>query len=296
MSWLISQKVLPALIIGDPPNYRTIVDAKKNNPMVGWTLTLNDRDIGWVFSEIQQLDNGMTEIVSYVHLEHVPAAELASTLLKFFSDLLKVQVSDISIDMQSNLQIDPLGKITRFESAIHTGFVSEAIRIQGMVNGSQMNVTIDFKEFTTSKSIFLPQNALMSDALSPQSQLPNLREGQSWTVPSFSPLRAEPMEIQLAKVEGREIITWNDELLDAWLVVYRSDPGQGLKKSQPPLDKLWVTDDGRVLRQQAQVFDSKMTFTRMTDLKARELSLKIKDENSGDRTRDDDRENVPGAP
>jgi hypothetical protein len=39
-----------------------------------------------------------------------------------------------------------------------------------------------------------------------------------------------------------------------------------------------------------------MTFTRMTDLKARELSLKIKDENSGDRTRDDDRENVPGAP
>jgi hypothetical protein len=287
---------LPALIIGDPPSYRTIIEAKRENPMVGWTLTFDDRNIGWVFSEIEQTENGMSEIVSYVHLEHVPVAEMASSLLKLFSNFLKVQLSDISVDMQSTLQIDPLGKITRFESAIHTGTVSEAIRVQGVVDGSKMNYTIEFKDFSKSDSIFLPPNALLSDALSPQSQLPNLREGQSWTAPSFSPLRSESMEIQLAKVEGREIITWNDELLDAWLVVYRSDPGQGLKKSQPPKDKLWVTDDGRVLRQQTQIFDSKMTFTRMTDIKTRELSLKIKDGEFGEQPSEDVRNSVLNSP
>ena len=70
------------------------------------------------------------------------------------------------------------------------------------------------------------------------------------------------------------MISWDDQIIDAWLVVYRNDPGQGFRNSQSPRDKLWVADDGRVLMQQTNIFDSTLTVTRMTDDEAQSLARK----------------------
>jgi hypothetical protein len=279
MTWLVSQKVLPSLRIGQPPNYRTILDAQKQNPVVGWRLAFNKHDLGWALSEIKEQENGMMEVGSRVHFRQLPLAELTSIMSRVFNRLIERNAPQLSLDAQSTLLIDGLGKIVRFDSTIRTSVIPDPIRIQGIVDGSQMQISIDFKDFSTKKEVYLPQNAIMGDALSPQSQLPNLREGQTWTVPSFSPFRSAsaPMEIQIAKVEGRELITWDDRIVDTWLVVYRSDPGQGFRSSQSPRDKLWVADDGRVLQQQTTIFDSTMNFTRMTDTNAEQLAREVSD-------------------
>ena len=277
MTWLVSQKVLPSLRIGQPPNYNTILEAQKQNPVVGWRLEFNKHELGWALSETKQRENGMTEICSQVHFNRLPLAELSSLMARMFNRMLENNAPKLVLDARSSLLIDPLGKLVRFDSTLRVNEISDPVRIQGVVEGSQMQVSIDFKDFSKKTEIYLPQNAIVGDALSPQSQLPNLCEGQTWTAPSFSPFRSasSPMEIQIAKVEGRELISWNEQIIDAWLVVYRNDPGQGLRSSQSPRDKLWVADDGRVLKQQATIFDSVMTVTRMTDKEAQELAREV---------------------
>ena len=97
----------------------------------------------------------------------------------------------------------------------------------------------------------LPPKALLSDALSPQTQLPGFAPARRWTVPVYSPLwPAKPLEIIYATVDGTEPVLWNGAVEDAWLVVYRSEPGSGAGSSQSPRGKLWVRRDGTVLKQQ----------------------------------------------
>jgi hypothetical protein len=281
MTWLVSQKVLPALRTGQPPNYRTILEAQKQIPVVGWRLAFNHRELGWALTETKLQENGMTEIGSRVHFSELPLAELTSIMSRVFNRILENHPKKLALDTRSSLLIDPLGKLARFDSTIRTNAIPDPMRVRGVVEGSQMRVTINFMEISKElKDIYLPQNALLGDALSPQSELPNLCEGQTWTVPSFSPFRSDNahMEIQIAKVEGRELIHWNDEIVDAWVVVYQHDPGRGFVNKQTPRDKVWVADDGRVLKQQATIFDSTMTFTRMTDQEARKLAREVQRE------------------
>ena len=103
-----------------------------------------------------------------------------------------------------------------------------------------------------------------SDALLPQTELPGLHSGQTWTVPVYNPLwpSKSPVEIVRATVEGKEPIFWDGIIQDAWLVAYRDSAAAGV--DQKPLARLWVRRDGAVLKQEAMLFDSAVTFVRMT--------------------------------
>ena len=132
-------------------------------------------------------------------------------------------------------------------------------------------------DFSYSTDVPLPQHALLSDALSPQTQLPNLAIGQTWTVPALSPLRptSNLMEMLHATVEGKEPIYWNGEIYDAWVVVYRSDPGISFGANSATRGKLWVLDDGTVIKQQAMIFDSMLSFVRMSGEETEKLVEKM---------------------
>lgn len=276
MTWLVSQKVLPSLRVGQPPNYNTILSAQKQNPLVGWRLELNKHELGWALSETKPQDNGMTEIDSRLHFNHLPLSELMSVMSRMFNRVLENNNPKIAFDAHSSLIIDPLGKLVRFDSTLRVADVPDSVRIRGEVEGSRLQVSIDSTLLSTKKEVYLPENAIVGDAFSPQAQLPNLREGQTWTAPSFTPfVESAPMEIQIATVEGREIITWNDEIIDCWLVVYRNDPGHGLRSGQKPREKLWVADDGRVLKQQSNLFDSTLTITRMSNADSKRLAKDV---------------------
>jgi hypothetical protein len=67
-----------------------------------------------------------------------------------------------------------------------------------------------------------------------------------------------------ATVEEKEPIYWNSEIYDAWVVVYRGDPGAGFAAKSGNRGKLWVLDDGTVIKQQAMIFDSILSFVRMS--------------------------------
>jgi hypothetical protein len=71
-----------------------------------------------------------------------------------------------------------------------------------------------------------------------------------------------------ATVEGIKPMLWYGGTVDTWLVVYRGDPGAGTARTESPRVRLWVRGDGTVLKQEASLLDSTITFVRLSEEEA----------------------------
>jgi len=274
MSWLICKKVVPSLLMGEPPNYRTIVEAQQQDPLAGWSMAWNDRRVGWALNTTVPLRNEMTEIRSLVHFDDLPLQEMTSSWLR--SMLLPDDGVPIRLQLEarSTLIFDPLKRLSQFESSLGFEGMDDVVKVRGTIDGTELAVSVHTGDFNYDNKLNLPRNALLSDALSPQTRLPGLREGQKWNLEVYSPLRPPnmPVEIIQAKVEGREPVVWGGRVQNAWLVVYRTDPGVGSTGARSPRGKLWVHDDGTVLKQEVNLFNSRMTFERLSRREAAALA------------------------
>ena len=286
MGWLVGEKILPSLVVGDPPTYRTILEDQKAREMpVAWSLALNGAPLGWAEARNRTLDSGVTEMRSHVRIRRLPLAEITpgwmSSLLKLLAGSREWSELELAVDAQSSLEIDPLGRPigfysrallgdegslpdeTRLDSQSVPGTVQ--VTIQGVIDGAQMKLKVRTGQLVYNTTAYLPPNALVGDALSPQGRLPNLKVGQAWTMPVYSPLRppTAPVEMLFAKVERRELMMWRERMVDVFVVVFRSDPAAELSSNQTTRAKAWVQSDGTVLKQEITLMSSRLTFERL---------------------------------
>src|SRR5688500_11468819 len=77
MSWLMVNKVLPPLRIGEPPNYRTIISERDPKVPVCWRISLNDRPLGWAATHFTSRPDGLVESRSRVYLNYLPLDQVA---------------------------------------------------------------------------------------------------------------------------------------------------------------------------------------------------------------------------
>ncbi len=273
MGWLIWEKLLPPLLVGDPPNYRSISDSRHFEEPVGWKLFLNGRPVGSAVGTVVKLPGDESEIRSRVHFGGIRLEDLPGWLRAIVAPLVAPEVERVVMDCECILTIDAQGRLSSFRSTLHVPPFQDIVRLRGTLNAGQMKLTIHVGDFSYSAEPSFPSNSLAGDTLSPQACLPGLRDGQAWTVPSYSPWRPpnDPIEILKASVEGTDWINWNGRLENTWLVVYRTDPGLGIGGDQTPRGWLWVRRDGTVLRQQVTVFDCKLTFVRLSSNEAAAL-------------------------
>ncbi len=269
MTWLVVAKVLPPLRVGEPPNYATILQESSQDPPTCWAIRMQGRTIGWATSKTVRRSDGIHELFSRVYLGELPIEELAPGWL---ANVLKPVFADsqaMDLDKRSRLVIDPLGRLSEFESRVRLGNLTDVIRVMGTVDGSTLNLSVHSGDFAAKLSRKLAPNALMSDELSPQTRMPGLRLGQSWTVPLYSPFHAPntPLEILQAQVERELPFRWGDEVVLARVVVYRGDPGSGLNSGEAR-GRMWVRDDGTVLRQEATAFRTPLEFDRLPEAQA----------------------------
>jgi hypothetical protein len=284
MGWLIQGKILPSLAVGDPPTYRTIIkDRQAVEEPARWKIYLNDQPLGSAESQASLLDNGVTQFRSKVRLTRLPVGEITPNWLK---PLLRVLGSErelsalsLAVAADGSLEIDPLGRPIGFNSTATFGELRKGpesldettlsrfkVVMQGTVEGNELKLKVRSGEFVYNTSTYLASDALMTDAFSPQARLPNLKVGQSWTVPVYSPLRppTNPMEILHATVERSDPIVLRSQVMPALLVVFRTDPGAGLTSSQSERAKAWVGLDGTVLKQELLMLEAKLTFERLS--------------------------------
>ena len=269
MSWLVAVKVVPPMMIGEPPSYRAII-AQQVEPevTVAWEMLLNDRRLGWATNTTRRRPDGVTDMDSLVHFQRLPLAEVAPPWLRSLT--LPIQeAASLGLDAESNMEIDPLGHLIGFQSAVHLGDVQNVMTIRGTTEAEQLLLHIRSGEFVQESSITLPPGAMVGDGLAPQDRLPNLRVGQTWIEPMYNPLRPpnQPIEVLYAKVERQEPLVWDGRAVRTCVVAYRSDPGGGIDTGQPPQGRAWVRTDGVVLKQEVIVYNSRLTFIRQPSAK-----------------------------
>ena len=266
MSWLLIEKVLPPLMVGDPPNYRTILDAQRNELPVGWGLYFDGDKIGWALSTTKKLPNDLTEINSRVHFDKFPLREITPGWLRAFLHVTEGTMERLKLNARSTLIIDPLGRLSRFEASVRINPLENLISLRGTVEDGRLDLSVRSSDFLYSTEAYLPTDGLLGDAISPQTQLPGLRVGQQWRVPAYSLFRPpnSPLEMLHATVDRTEAINYNNRIEVAYLVVYRPDSGVELGKNRPERGRLWVRRDGTVLRQEVMLFGSPMTFVRLS--------------------------------
>ncbi len=272
MSWLVVKKVLPPLLVGQPPSYRTIVQAQRNEPPVGWEIDLNGRTIGWAVNKAERLPNQVTEIHSRIHIDQLPLNKLVSGNLRFLLNAVDWPNIAIGMETQNIVTIDPLGRLSHFQSAVKLVPLGMVLKLKGMVDGDRLRLTAYSENFSYPTELPLPPEGTLGDAVAPQTQLPGLRRGQAWTVPVYNPLRPQqPLEILQAKVEDSTSLSWNGRTHSVWRVVYRRDSGAGLGSSDTPCGRLWVRRDGTVLKQETTLLGSTLTFVRLPNDASLEL-------------------------
>jgi hypothetical protein len=264
MSWLVTKKVMPSLLIGEPPNYPAILAAQRSVPAIAWNLSWDGQEIGWATCITKARPDATAEIHGTVHVEKPPLREMLKSLRKAAPAL--AELSPTSFDARNNLWFDPLGRLSQFEFILSLGDAKESTgRIVGRIDGPVMALeTYIAGGLIGTKELKAPRETLVGDTLSPQGQLPGLREGQTWTTKAYSPLSfGDQSEILHASVEDKVSMPWNGRRVWAWLVVYRADPGSHLLNTSSILGRLWVMADGTVIQQEAVLFNSKLTFRRL---------------------------------
>jgi hypothetical protein len=281
-AWLVKEKLLPPLLVGDPPSYRTILASERTDSPVGWDIFLNGRRLGGAITSTETLSDGIHQLRCVVSLRELPLAELTPAWLSAFVKVLDSHRSQgeaiISVESEATIDIDPLNHPINFLSTTKIGppdadvahrslmgGVEFNVLMRGKVVGDSMQIVIHSGEIEYHTEIDMPPDALIGDVLSPQSRLPGLRIGQTWTVPIYSPFRPPnaPVDILHATVERKDPIFWHERIVPALLVVYRGDPGLGLTSNQAARAQMWVDYEGEVIKQEITLMSSRLTFIRV---------------------------------
>lgn len=280
MSWLVTFKVLPAILVGEPPSYPTILEAQRHSPPVAWNMYWNAHQMGWALSKTIAQPDALAEMHSRVHFDYLPLADIVPPQLRTWLGPLDELGAQLTTDVASEVVFDPLGRPSRFESALRFQSLPDIIKVRGVIDGMKLSLTVRTGDFAYQRELTITPKAMLGDAMSPQTHLPGLRQGQTWTVELYSPLHppTEPLEVLRVTVESMESIAYGGKRTDAWLVVYRSDPGASGRGAGSVRGKMWVSREGTVLQQQATLFKSTLTFTRMPDEEAARLAKKVESE------------------
>jgi len=266
MSWLFVAKVLPPLLVGEPPNYRTVLEelvAHASGP-VRWRISLDGKRIGRAVTEVEQLEGGVSRLHNNLLLTSLPISDLGPLRFAALENIFQGPGGSFELEADSVFEIDPLGRLVVFETRLRLGSLKDAVHLRGLVEGNELQLRFSAGGIVRETTTFLAADALTGDGFSPQDRLPRLRIGQKWTVPVYSPFRprTDPMEILEATVQREELIEWNGRLQRTKLVVYHRDQGAGLRDEAEPTAKMWVLDDGLVVRQEALLLGSWLQFLR----------------------------------
>lgn len=280
MGWLVCAKILPAMLLGNPPNYERIVEAQREDKLIGWKIHWNRYHVGNAITKTTARPDNVTEIEHLIEFQDFPFDEMFPTVWRLVSDPASNGPVEIPLVIRSQLYFDGLKRLSSFETKLRIPPGEESIiNVRGSVENEVLRLNFSSRGFRYDTEAALTKRSLLTDRFAPQGKLPGLRHGQTWTIEVYSPFSlaqtpdgSQPLEILQAAVEAREAIMWSGRLVHAWVVVYRDDPGRRVNGKQRVRGRLWVAADGTVLRQEATLANGSLVLTRLSKRDALKLA------------------------
>lgn len=261
--WLVVTKVLPSFSPGSPPGQQALYTSGHRPIPVAWSVQWNERPVGWALATAERQRDGALVVDSRLRFDKLPLDDVLPAWAGLLVRKVVHEGMPTSFTACGRLEIDSTGQLRCFTSRVRLPGAAEDILLRGTVDDGDVAVKIDAGGMTYETTRHLPSHIMIGDELSPQASMPGLFEGRRWTVPVYSPLRPgrSPIEILHAEVGPEEALYWEDGLVRVHVVALREDPSS----HREPRCRLWVDRSGRVLKQEATLFGTRMTFLRKTD-------------------------------
>lgn len=257
MSWLLVAKILPPFFHGDPPNSGML---QKNRP-VAWRVEFDGKPIGYAVSQAIPGALGTTEIHSRIEVADIPLQIVVPPL---FASVVR-NLGEIDLNMQTRTTIDTLGNLASFDTKLRINNLPTSIRMFGTVVDDQLQIRLRTGDHTQQFQYPWSKDAWLGRELTPEAKLLQIYVGRKWQREVYSPFSQSAMEIIEAQVVEETSMMFQDELIKARRVEYRTLSGVGIDTDNRLRANLWVAEDGTVLRQDMYFMGVKLRFDRLTD-------------------------------
>lgn len=252
---LFRRDVMPGLVLGPPPDFRSVVASGSGEP-TKWTILVADtrdgvaeRPVGEVTTEITRRRDGSARMSSLAWFDS--ARMLRGTPFE--------AAGDARIEILGACEVDSSGSLVEFRVAVREGLQAKTdlLVIDGHLKNNEIVVDTHspFPMLQWSKSIPYRARTLVQSTLSPLDRIPHLQLGQRWESRMVSPLTGR-METCTVEVVARRHITWNNNPVATMELVSRMSPLSA---------KTWVRADGLVLRQEVPFPFVKLMLERQPD-------------------------------
>lgn len=251
---LFRRDILPDLMIGLPPDLRTVARAEGQEPgPTRWSILVADdveelRAVGQVQTESRWTRDGWTRLASLAWFDS--GALLKGTPL--------ASPGNEQIEVRSAFDVDKSGNLDAFRASVRLrGIKEDLVVLTGQVrhNDLVIRATGPLPLMNWVRRFPYQPRELVQNELGPLDRLPGLRVGQRWESRVISPLTGRVERVQVA-VERTKIITWDGNPVTTLEVVTRMPPWT---------TRTWVQPDGMVLRQEVPFPLAKILLERLPD-------------------------------
>lgn len=252
---LFTRDLLPDLLIGTPPDLRSISQAEGAPKPTHWAIMvaedpslLNLRSVGQAVTRSTLKNDGWVEMSSEVFID----AE----------DLLRATpfeyVRNERLEVYSSCDIDLSGNLAAFRTAVRSaGEPGELLTLEGHVKNRTLEIRArgPLPLFNWTRTFPYQPRGMVQNTLGPMDRMPGLQVGQRWESRIISPLtgRVETIKVEVAR---KGVITWGNNPVQALEVVARASPISV---------RMWVRPDGLVLRQEVPFPFVRLVLDRQPD-------------------------------
>lgn len=253
---LLKRDVLPGLLIGPPPDLRSVLEAKRpyDGP-VKWSIlvvddpeTMQYHSAGEVTTHARKVRDGWLNLVSTAWFDSMELLQ---------GTPLATQQAE-RVEIRSLFAIEPSGNLDTFRVSLQfKGGGGEFLSINGRVEGNDLIVVArgPMPLLNWKRTFPYTPHSMVQNTMGPLEFMPGLHLGQRWSSRYVSPLTGAVEDVSV-NVERKRIITWDGNPTTTYEVVTRSGP---------LLARTWVRPDGLVLRQEVPFPFVKLHLERQPD-------------------------------
>ncbi len=268
MSWLITAKILPPFMRGEPP--RTGLNAHEP---VCWRVTVGEQRIGWAVSQAVPGADDTTELHSRVKLSAVPLSKMAPRWMATVIDNL----GPLEVDMRSRTTLDSLGNLSLFESSVEINDLPSAILMKGVVQEGQIRLRLQYGDVVHRLNYPWPEHAMLGSKLTPDGTLLQIYTGRKWKKEVYNPFggRQGAIEIIEAEVLDEQQMLFDSKLVNTRRIEYRSLNSTGVSTENRRRSTVWVSESGKVLREEIVLMDVLLRFDRENAMQTETLAAEL---------------------
>ncbi|MEN0110020.1 MAG: hypothetical protein AAF805_04790 [Planctomycetota bacterium] len=266
MTYLVVDRILPPWG-GDPAPISRIV--RQQEPLA-WRVAVDGHPVGVAVLQAVPTPVGSTDVLSTLELDRVPAPKSPPIWL---APLVK-SIGDVGVSLDTCSRFDAFGSLVSFDTSLQITDYAQQIRLSGAVKGDKLVLRVRLGDITKRFEQPWSATASLASEFGPEPRILPVYAGRVWRHEVYSPLSppGKPVEVLEARVTDSVRHDFDGRTSNAWIVEYRSTEKTGRSEEGRLRAQLRVAEDGRVLQQEARLFGTLLTLTRLPDEESQRLA------------------------